>query len=157
MVDSAQYEKQVERIVKSLFNEFDGFDISKIQSGTTSHIDGASGHSHQIDVQIVGGSDLYLIECKFWNTRVPVESVLAFVGRIHDIAPCQSRTVHGSVVTTVGYQPGAEKVAAYFGVDLAVVKSESEFSIHFKENIWIGILGAAAKAQAGQVRVVTDD
>ena len=152
-----QYEKQVARIVKSLFNELDELDTSNTQYGRTSFVDGASGHSHQIDVQIGGGSVLYLIECKFWKETVPVESVLAFYGRIRDIQGCQSRSVHGSIVTKTGYQPGAEKVAAYFGIDLAVVESESEFSIHFKGNIWIGIRGAALQAQGGEVKVITTD
>ena len=108
-------------------------------------------------MQIVGGSDLYLIECKFWNTRVPVESVLAFYGRIRDIQGCQSRSVHGSIVTKTGYQPGAEKVAAYFGIDLAYVNSASEFAIRFKGNIWVGLRGAALQAQGGDVTVVTND
>jgi hypothetical protein len=157
MVDSAQYEKQVARIVQSLFDEIDEIDASNTQCGRTSFVDGASGHSHQIDVQIGGDSDLYLIECKCWKDSIPVEAVLAFYGRISDIQGCQSRSVHGSIVTKTGYQAGAEKVAAYFGIDLAYVKSESDFAIRFKGNIWVGLRGAAMRAQGGEVTVITDD
>ena len=117
-MNPTEYERLIERIVEHMFEEINALDASNVCSGRKSHVDGASGFRHQIDVQIREKSDLYLIECKCWNRRISVDSVLAFVGRLKDIEAHHQGNVHGTVATTVGFQCGANKIASYFGVDL---------------------------------------
>ena len=152
-MNSAAYEELVASIAKHVFEAVDELDETDIGYGSKNRISGASGYHHQIDVSVPGISDLYLIECKCWAKPIPVEAVLAFFGRIQDINSSEHRVVHGTVATTVGFQPGAEKVAKHFGIHLVKIKSEFSFALYFKGSIWNGLTGAESPAQGGQVTV----
>ncbi len=87
---------------------------------------GQSGHAHEIDVSaelVVGGCRLtILIECKQYRQRVATDDVLNFVGRVRDIGAHK-----GIIVTTVGFQEGAKKIAEAAGIAL-VFDSERSIS-----------------------------
>lgn len=78
-----------------------------------------SGHLHKIDVSleilVTGVRLILLIECKCYKRRVEIGEVLEFAQRIDDIAAHK-----GIMVTTVGYQDGAFKVARANGIALIV-------------------------------------
>jgi len=86
---------------------------------------GKSGHDHEIDVSakftIADAKFLLLIECKCYNKKVSVYDVLAFAQRIDDIGAQK-----GIMVTKVGYQDGAIKVAT--SKKIALVVSENQES-----------------------------
>jgi hypothetical protein len=156
-VNSLEYEKLLAQIVNQLFENVIELDTSITRWGYANKIPGASRHEHQIDVSISGKSDLYLVECKCWTNPITVESVLAFYGRLQDIRGIETRTVHGTMATTDRYQPGAEKVGEYFGINLELVKSESEFALRFKGSVWSGLTGGEAVGSAGNVTVETNN
>jgi hypothetical protein len=80
---------------------------------------GASGHEHQIDVScevvLAGCRILILAECKKYAQRVNISDLLEFVGRLRDIGAHK-----GIMVTTVGYQEGAMRIAEENGIALIV-------------------------------------
>lgn len=80
---------------------------------------GASGHEHQIDVScevvLAGCRILILAECKKYAQRVNISDLLEFVGRLRDIGAHK-----GIMVTTVGYQEGAMRIAEENRVALIV-------------------------------------
>ena len=83
---------------------------------------GKSGYRHEIDASIelcFGGFPLQLlVECKYYGKPVEVGEILKFAARIQDIPG----TNVGIIVTTVGFQEGAHKVAKSEGIWLAVVE-----------------------------------
>lgn len=72
---------------------------------------GKSAHKHEIDVSIelsiAGLEILILIECKHYKRKVGIENVLTLAQRMEDIGAHK-----GVIVTTTGFQPGAEKIAS---------------------------------------------
>lgn len=87
------------------------------------HYLGKSGHNHEIDVsarlRIAGADLLLLIECKCYKKRVGVYDILAFAQRIDDIGAQK-----GIMVSKVGYQDGAVKLAT--SKNIALVVSENQ-------------------------------
>lgn len=102
---SRTYEEFVERVYVELVYEMCG----KVRRNRRMR-GRKSGHMHQIDLTVeltVADLDfLILVECKHYNARVKVDDLLTFAQRIDDIGANK-----GIVVTTVGYQRGALKVA----------------------------------------------
>ena len=77
---------------------------------------GNSGHEHQIDVVIEYPGPvrlLILVECKYWTHPVTVEEVLVLAQRLTDTGAHK-----GIIVTRIGFQPGALKVAQARGIAL---------------------------------------
>jgi hypothetical protein len=142
------YEATVASIAANIAKTIDDLDESSVKYGATNRINGASGHSHQIDVSVAGESAVYLVECKCWIDKVPVEAVLTLYGRICDIAAHQGKRVHGTIATTNGFQSGAKKVGDYFDINLVHVKSESEFVMYFKNSVWIGVPSGRAAIES---------
>jgi Restriction endonuclease len=71
--------------------------------------------------RIAGAEFLLLIECKCYNKKVSIYDVLAFAQRIDDIGAQK-----GIMVTKVGYQDGAIKIAT--SKKIALVVSENQES-----------------------------
>ncbi|MBN1287044.1 MAG: restriction endonuclease [Anaerolineae bacterium] len=143
-MNAQEYEEFVARIVKSAHKQVKELQPEQVGSGRTNHIEGVSGHKHQIDVSIRDDEDLILVECKRRKRRVTVEHVLAFLGRIYDIGQkFKKHTVHGTIVTTVGFQPGAKKVADHYEIELHLCREDSH-SFKFKHLLLIQPAPAAA-------------
>ncbi len=83
---------------------------------------GKSGQEHQIDVyweyEIAGVKHKVAIECKNYNSTVPIGKVRDFYGLLYDL-----NNVSGIMVTKVGYQAGAKKYAAFYGIDLKELRT----------------------------------
>lgn len=92
----------------------------------------ASGHEHQIDIllelKITSFKIMVVVECKKYKHKVGIDEILEFSARIQDIG------VHkGVMVSTVGFQEGALKIAeanrialvlaGHFGVLEGIVES----------------------------------
>jgi hypothetical protein len=84
-----------------------------------------SGRTIKVDVSFnynVAGADLlFLVECKCYASHVPVDAVEEFHSKIDDIGAHK-----GIMVTTVGYQEGAIKVAKGRGIALALLTTEAQ-------------------------------
>ena len=78
---------------------------------------GKSGCEHQIDVyweyEIAGNLHRVAIECKNYDSLVPVGKVRDFQGVLADL-----NNVNGIMVSRKGYQEGAKKYADQYGISL---------------------------------------
>lgn len=66
-----------------------------------------------------GARTLYIVECKHYNHRVPVDDVEEFHSKLDDIGAHK-----GIMFTTIGYQSGAIKAARGRGIALAVLTKD---------------------------------
>lgn len=84
-------------------------------------LEGRSGCKHQIDVyweyEIAGNLHRVAIECKNYDSLVPVGKVRDFQGVLADL-----NNVNGIMVSRKGYQDGAKIFAAEYGISLKVVR-----------------------------------
>jgi hypothetical protein len=111
--DAAGYEAFVHLTVRTLFKTY----------GAAVHASrqycGRSGHNHQIDVSvdlnIATFRILILFECKHYRRRVGVEDLFAFTSRLSDIGAHK-----GVMVSTVGFQKGAKKIAMAHNIALVI-------------------------------------
>jgi ribosomal protein L40E len=70
-----------------------------------------------IETQLAGLNILILVECKYYKRRVEIADVLEFAERLDDVGAQK-----GAIVTTVGFQDGATKVARGRGIALIVTE-----------------------------------
>lgn len=82
---------------------------------------GKSGCEHQIDVfweyEIAGNMHRVAIECKNYDSQVPIGKVRDFFGVLHDL-----NNVRGIMVSSKGYQEGAKNFADYYGIALKALR-----------------------------------
>lgn len=101
---------------------------------------GKSGHEHQIDVsaelQLAGLKILILAECKKYCKRVSIDDVLTFAKRMEDVSAQK-----GLMVTTVGFQKGAEIFAKSSGISLVKKVSGTPSSWEVTVPLLVGIVG----------------
>lgn len=88
------------------------------------HITGLkSGHDHQFDIaielEIIGLQIIVVVECKHYRRRVEISDLLEFASRIDDVSAHK-----GVMVTTVGYQEGAIRIAKANRITLMVTAPE---------------------------------
>jgi len=152
---SNEYEEVTGQIARSIFEQVEGVKSESVAYGKKNRWRGASGYNHQIDVSVRGVQDIWLIECKCWKSKVRPESVLTFAARIWDIRDGQARDVklHPSLITTRGFQPGAEILARFFGIRLDYVNSLNEFLIRFKQAILAGVTDSFVYSDEATVAV----
>lgn len=78
---------------------------------------GKSGCEHQIDVyweyEIAGNLQRVAIECKNYDSQVPIGKIRDFFGVLQDL-----NNVRGIMVSSKGYQEGAKKFADFYGISL---------------------------------------
>lgn len=115
-LEALKYEDYVKTVYESLLGQHPGkVHLDKHFLGKR------TGHSHQIDVAIetaVAGLEiLILVECKHYKKSVEISDVLAFAQRIDDIGAHK-----GVLVSTVGFQEGAKKVARAHGIALVLTE-----------------------------------
>ena len=121
------YEEFVRLTVQALFKKYG----AAVHSSR--HYRGRSGHNHQIDVSVdltvASFRILILFECKHYKRTVSVEDLLAFAQRLSDIGAHK-----GVVVSTVGFQEGAKKVAEAHGIALVttVPRRRSSWKLAFE-------------------------
>lgn len=102
------YEKFVQEIYQTLLNQTA---VKTIKVEHDVKLKGKAGVAHQIDVywefELAGVRYRTCIECRHYSSRVEKSEVFAFAGIIDDLGD-----VNGIMVTTIGYQSGAEAVAS---------------------------------------------
>ena len=156
-VDSKAYEKLVAEIAKRIMCNANNVPRFQLRSGKDCLINGASGHAHQIDVEIKTQDRTYIIECKCWSKKVPVDQMLVFLSRVIDIRNNAGGDVIPIFVTTKGYQPGAELIANKYEIDMHTVKNANEFALGIADNLTVGISGVESKAQIGELKIVNEE
>lgn len=114
MNQNSEYERFTQEIYQQLVN-LDVVRTTKVRHDVK--LEGRSGQKHQIDVYweyvIAGNKHRVAIECKNYNTLVPIGKVRDFKGVLDDL-----NGVNGIMVTKVGYQEGAKKYAQEYGISL---------------------------------------
>jgi hypothetical protein len=130
-MSASEYERLVNSVATQLSSST-GFEADK--PGMLNKIQGKSGIRHQIDVSLRAKTKgvLWLIECKYWKTKVDLITALAFHARLMDIERITQENVIGSLITTVGFTKPAHKYATAYGFDSGWVKNEAEFVMRFK-------------------------
>jgi len=117
-----EYEIFVREIYETLLNA-DG--IENISVLHNIDLKGKSGCSHQIDVywefKLAGQTYKTAIECKAFNTSVPIGRIRDFYGVLID-----TPNLNGIFVTLVGYQSGAKAYAEHYGVTLKELRHPNE-------------------------------
>lgn len=137
MNQNTEYERFTQEIYQQLVN-LDVVRTTKVQHDVK--LEGRSGQKHQIDVYweyvIAGNKHRVAIECKNYNTLVPIGKVRDFKGVLDDL-----NGVNGIMVTKVGYQEGAKKYAQEYGISLKELRTprygetiigEMENHIHYE-------------------------
>lgn len=119
MNHNTDYERFTQEIYQQLVN-LDVVRTTKVQHDVK--LEGRSGQKHQIDVYweyvVAGNKHRVAIECKNYNTLVPIGKVRDFKGVLDDL-----NGVNGIMVTKVGYQEGAKKYAQEYGISLKELRT----------------------------------
>jgi hypothetical protein len=86
---------------------------------------GKSGRWRQTDVKVTLKTKLHtyitLIECKRWKNKVDGDRVDVLAAKIEDLSASK-----GAIITTVGYEKGAELYAKHKNIDIFVVRELTE-------------------------------
>lgn len=119
MNPNTEYEKFAQETYQRLINA-DGIKTINVQHNVK--LVGKSGQEHQIDVyweyEYAGIKHKVAIECKNYNSVVPIGKVRDFYGVLSDL-----NNVAGIMVTKIGYQDGAKKYANTYGIGLKELRS----------------------------------
>lgn len=114
MNPNTEFERFTQRIYQKLVNN-DVLKPTIVQHNVK--LKGKSGCKHQIDVyweyEIAGNMHRVAIECKNYDSLVPVGKVRDFQGVLSDL-----NNVNGIMVSRKGFQEGAKKFAAEYGISL---------------------------------------
>ena len=114
MNPNTEFERFTQRIYQRLVNN-DVLKPTNVQHNVK--LKGKSGCEHQIDVyweyEIAGNMHRVAIECKNYDSLVPVGKVRDFQGVLSDL-----NNVSGIMVSRKGFQDGAKKYAAEYGISL---------------------------------------
>lgn len=112
------FELFTQRIYQKLVNN-DVLKPTQVQHDLT--LEGRSGCKHQIDVyweyEIAGNLHRVAIECKNYDSLIPIGKVRDFQSVLADL-----NNVNGIMVSRKGYQDGAKKFAAEYGISLKVLR-----------------------------------
>ena len=127
MINTAKMsDKDYEILTKNIHQALlkaDGHDTIEIQHDVK--IEGRSKQKHQIDVywkfSIGGVTYQTAIECKRYKSSISVGRVRDFFGALEDIG-----NINGVMVTTHGYESGAEAYAASKGIRLLIIRSPTD-------------------------------
>ena len=108
------FERFTQRVYQKLVNN----DVLKpITVQHNVKLKGKSGCDHQIDVyweyEIAGNLHRVAIECKNYDSQVPIGKVRDFFGVLQDL-----NNVRGIMVSSKGYQEGAKRFADFYGISL---------------------------------------
>lgn len=122
MNPNIEYEKFTQEIYQELVNT-DVVKTTEVKHNIK--LTGKSGQEHQIDVyweyEIAGVKHKVAIECKNYNSAIPIGKVRDFFGVLYDL-----NNVAGVMVTKVGYQEGAKKFASYYGINLQELRKPNK-------------------------------
>ena len=114
MNSNTEFERFTQRVYQKLVNN-DVLKPTKVQHNVK--LKGKSGCEHQIDVyweyEIAGNMHRVAIECKNYDSLVPVGKVRDFQGVLSDLY-----NVNGIMVSKKGFQEGAKKYADEYGISL---------------------------------------
>lgn len=121
-------------------------------------IPGFSGTEWELDAKgIKDGSEAFVIvECRRYTTsRIKQEAVAALAFRIQDTG-----AAGGFIVSPLGLQEGAQKVAASANIHSVILNAGAtpqQFVLSFLGDLFVGLTGVEARAEAGRVIAVVEN
>lgn len=119
MNPNTEFEQFTQRIYQKLVNN-DVLKPTIVQHNVK--LKGKSGCEHQIDVyweyEIAGNKHRVAIECKYYNSLVPIGKVRDFKGVLDDL-----NNVNGIMVSSKGFHAGAKKYAKEHGISLKELRT----------------------------------
>ena len=122
MNDNIEYEKFTQEIYNEILKNLY---VKNIEVRHNVKLMGKSGQKHQIDVyweyQYDNTTFKIVIECKNYNHTVSIGKVRDFFWVLYDL-----EDVKGIMVTKKGYQEGAKKFGAHYGIDLMELREPEE-------------------------------
>jgi hypothetical protein len=132
----------------------EGHDTIKIEHDVK--VEGRSKQRHQIDVYwrfaVAGVTHQTAIECKHYKSPISVGRVRDFFGALEDIG-----NINGVMVTTQGYQSGAETYAASKGIRLVILRSPTDLDLTgLIQTIIINMTASIRKTVAYHVAIDPD-
>ena len=145
-----KYEQVATEILSRIRNELRLSSVEGKQS-----ITGLSGTDWELDAKgIAQGSDAFVIvECRRHTTgKIKQEAVAALAFRIQDTGASG-----GVLVSPLGFQEGAEKVAASANIQSAVLNADAtpeQFALRFLGNLFVGFTGVEARIEIGRLTPV---
>lgn len=117
-----EYEKFVQEVYQAII-EAEG--VENVDVKHNIQLEGNSGCKHQIDVywefKLAGQLYRTAIECKSFNQSVPIGRVRDFYGVLVDVPG-----LIGVFATLEGYQKGAKRFAAHYGISLKELRKPTE-------------------------------
>ncbi|MFK4784831.1 restriction endonuclease [Fusobacterium sp. MFO224] len=118
MNENTEYEILTKEIYEALLEKEGYSNIINVQHNI--NIKGKSGCQHQIDVyfeyEIAGITQKIAIECKNYQSRVPIGKIRDFNSVLNDI------DASGIFVAREGFQAGAKEYAEYCGIKLREIR-----------------------------------
>lgn len=151
---SRTYEEVAAEILGRLRQELGLSSIAGKQS-VPGHL---SGTQWELDAKgVKEGSDAFVIvECRRYTTsRIKQEAVAALAWRIQDTGAAGAL-----LVSPLGFQEGAQKVAAAANVVSVVLTADAtpqQFVLSFLNNLYVGIAGVQARAEVGTLTPVVEN
>lgn len=136
MVKEWQSYEKVARYLLSRFAET--FDLGDVEGKQI--VPGLSGTDWEIDAKgvVEGGAGFVVVECKrYTRSKIDQETMGGLAFRIEDTG-----AEGGIFVTPIGYQEGAEKVAAHRDIKTALLSAEStttDYVLRFLNHVFIGL------------------
>ena len=125
MNPNTEFEQFTQRIYQKLVNN-DVLKPTIVQHNVK--LKGKSGCEHQIDVyweyEIAGNKHCVAIECKNYDSLVPIGKVRDFQSVLSDL-----NNVNGMMISKKGFQEGAKKFAKEYGMALKVLTKPVEDEI----------------------------
>ncbi len=158
MVNTAEMsDKDYEVLTKNIHQALlkaDGHNTIEIQHDVK--IEGRSKQKHQIDVywrfSIGGVTYQTAIECKRYKSSISVGMVRNFFGALEDVG-----NINGVMVTTHGYQRGAETYAASKGIKLLIIRSPTDSDLSGLLKVIVIQFIVAVKNIVGRDICLTDE
>lgn len=119
------YEKFVALLQQALLNAEKFTEQKNIEIQLNKKIIDSCGVEREFDIyweyELAGITYKTVIECKDYNSRIPLEKIDALIGKIRDIPDLKA-----VFATKKGYQSGAKQKAAHNRIDLLVVREQNE-------------------------------
>jgi len=141
-MNSSEYEALTSKVARKMTNYTELVNYGTEKHGRGNKWRGASGFVHQIDVSLESNTDVLLVECKRWKSKVNAATFLALLARLMDIAggpDAAGRRFRGALVTSEGFQSGVYTLVKHYKrcMSTFVVSQDGEFSVvshtHFTE------------------------
>ena len=121
-------------------------------------VPGRSGTDWELDAKgIKEGSDAFVVvECRrYTTTKLKQEAVASLAWRIQDTG-----AAGGLLVSPLGLQEGARKVAGFANILSVVLNADAtpqQFALSFLGNLFVGLMGVAARIEVGNVTAVVEN